>query len=545
MVDFEEVNEQVWQGVSGYVARIKEIVDDQGLEPPLEEFSFSMEPGGFKIRRVPRPSRLISHLESEDQRNDDDRIESIKAEEMEDVAKWFAESDQGYPPHPAIEDTIESKEDLIEYYISDLSNFSETVIDYQTGIEYPEEDIPVELTDRVAGLTISKDAFDLAFGDEFKPRYPGTGEYHVMVVLHSFSGLGAENSLNLQPLETNWEKREYDIELLSDISISKLTDSEKSGLATYVKSRQLRNEPHATPSGMDGPQYKIDFTFEINDRSSTQVHRQSNSESTATHACEKASDLAYDVLTGLRLFKPSSSSAYLGPAYELKTNWHSRTLGVAGIGHSNIHKHTEYRSNFYRYHMRPHEAPYFESFWDEYGDVTNDDSLSNPTRRFNQIYQKSSVEDQILDSFIGIESSILADTDAMYSYRLPIRTLLLLHEKSKYSGEYLFDFSELLYAFRNNIVHNNKSLELLIQREKDRGTFSDSSIESDITQYEFRDRAKYLLAKTILRYSNICGTVGVGINEFNREVLSAHANDLLKNLPALETQLEQKLKDRI
>lgn len=38
-------------------------------------------------------------------------------------------------------------------------------------------------------------------------------------------------------------------------------------------------------------------------------------------------------------------------------------------------------------------------------------------------------------------------------------------------GEYLFDFSELLYGFRNDIVHNNQSLELLIQRKKDRGIF--------------------------------------------------------------------------
>ncbi|MDL0145419.1 HEPN domain-containing protein, partial [Halobacterium salinarum] len=376
-------------------------------------------------------------------------------------------------------------------------------------------------------------------------RYPGTEEHQVIVVLHSFSGLGEDYSVNLQPVETEWEKREFEIELLSDISLSKLTDSEKSGLATYVQSRQLQNEPHATPSGMDGPQYKIEFTFEINDRSSTQVHRHSSSESTAMHGCEKASELAYDVLTGLRLFKPSSPSAYLGPAYELKTNWHSRTLDVAGIGSSNIHRHTEYRSNIHRYHMRPHEIPYFESFWDKYGDVTNHDSLSNPTRRFNQIYQKSSVEDQILDIFIGIESSILTDTDAMYSYRLPIRTLLLLHDESKYDGEYLFDLSELLYGFRNDIVHNNQSLELLIQRKKDRGDFSDSSIESDIKQYEFRDRARYLLAKTIIRYSDLCGSSGVGINKFNKKEISEHANDLLKHLPDLETQLNQKLEDRI
>jgi hypothetical protein len=483
MVDFSQVNQKVWEGTSGYVEGIEEIVEQEGQEPPLEEFSFSMEPGGFRQRRVPRPSSLISYLESEDQRNDDDRIKTIQREELEDVAEWLAESDNGYPPHPAVEDNIQSKEDLIDYYVRDLSGFAETAIDYQTGIEYPEEDVPVELIDRIAGLNISKDAFDLAFDDEFTLRYSGTGEYRVIVVLHSFSGLGDDYSVNLQPLETEWEKREFEIELLSDISVSKLTNGEKSGLATYVKSRQLRNEPHATPSGMDGPQYKIDFTFEVNDRSSTQVHRHSSSESTAMHACERASELAYEVLTGLRLFKPSSSSAYLGPAYELKTNWHSRTLGVACVGHSNIHRHTEYRSNFYRYHMKPHEVRFFESFWDEYGAVINDDSFSNPTRRFNQIFQKSSIEDQILDSFIGIESSVLADTDAMYSYRLPIRTLLLLHEESKYSGEYLFDFSELLYAFRNNIVHNNKSLESLIQRKKDRGDFSNSSIESDITQY--------------------------------------------------------------
>ena len=428
MVDFEEVGGHVWQGVSEYAERIKEIVEEQDREPPLEEFSFSMEPGGFRVRQVPRPSRIISRLESEYQRNDDDRIENIQEEELGDVARWLAESDHGYSPHPAIEDEIESKEDLIEYYIGDLSNFTEIVIDYQTGIEYPDEDRPVEVIDRIAGLDISRDAFDLAFDDEFKLRYPGTEEHRVIVVLHSFSGLGGDYSVDLQPLETEWEKREFEIELLSDISISKLTDSEKSGLATYVKSRQFRNEPHATPSGMDGPQYKLEFTFRINDRSSTQVHRHSTSESTARYGCEKAGELAYDVLTGLRLFKPSSSSAYLGPAYELKTNWHSQTLEVAKIGHSNIHRHTEYRSNFNRYHIRPHEITHFESFWDEHGDVINNKHFSNPTRRFNQIYQKSSVEDQILDSFIGIESSILADTDAMYSYRLPIRVLILLHE---------------------------------------------------------------------------------------------------------------------
>ena len=115
MVDFEEVGGQVWQGVSDYAERIKEIVEEQDREPPLEEFSFSMEIGGFEIRNVPRPSRIISHLESEYRRNDDDRIKNIQEEELGDVARWLAESDHGYPPHPAIEDEIESKEDLIEY----------------------------------------------------------------------------------------------------------------------------------------------------------------------------------------------------------------------------------------------------------------------------------------------------------------------------------------------------------------------------------------------------------------------------------------------
>lgn len=336
MVDLEEVREQIWQGVSGYSERIKEIVEEQEREPPLEELSFSMELGGFRIQRVPRPSKLLSYLETENRRNGDDRIESIKTEELGDVAEWLAETDYGYPTHPFAGDNIESKEDLIEYYVTDLSNFTETVIDYQTGIEYPEEDTPVELMNTTAGMAISRDAFDLAFNDEFKLRYPGKEEHSIIVVLNSFSGLGEDYSINIQPLETEWEMREFEIELLSDISISKLTESEKSGLATYVKSRPFRNDPHAAPSGMDGPWYKIKFTFEINDRSSTQVHKHTSSQSTAVHSCRKASELAYDVLTSLRMFKPCSASAYLGPAYELKTNWHSRTLGVAEIGHSNI-----------------------------------------------------------------------------------------------------------------------------------------------------------------------------------------------------------------
>lgn len=544
----DEIEEKVRKAVLDYVGSARDVIEQAERGSRLEEFYFAGGHGGFTQRHVPKPSETIQRVQSLDRQREDqneDRIENIQNEAFEEVAEWMMETDHRYPPHPSIVDNIDSEEELVDYYINDLGNFAETVIDYQTGLVYLQNPVPHELIDQREMLDLSDEAFKLAFNTEFALRYPGVGRHKIILPLLSFHGFD-DCSVELNPHQTQWQREEYEIELTTPIHISSLSEGERGGLATYVDDQSLRNEPHALP-GVDGPEYKIQMTFEVHDRAEQQSHRHQPVKNTGRIANEVGSEVAYEVLTGLRLFKPSDRSVYLGPAYELVPNWHSQTIGVENIGFTYTHRQTKYRSSsFYSYSLHPHEVPSFESFWEEYrSKISEDGVFSNAIRRFNQIYRKNTVEDQLVDIFIGIESSLLADTDAMYSLRLPIRTVVVLQEASKYDSRYLYDFVRFLYQFRNNIVHNNQSAETLIQRYSDRGEIRDSAVQDDIDQYEFRNVGRYLLAKIILRYIVLHEASGKALNNFNRDILGPHISDLLHELPELENTLETRLEDRI
>jgi hypothetical protein len=138
-------------------------------------------------------------------------------------------------------------------------------------------------------------------------------------------------------------------------------------------------------------------------------------------------------------------------------------------------------------------ADEFKRFWREYKSyfyLNERNSITNPLRRFNQMDQKSILEDALIDSVIAFESTLLQEIGQTESYRfrMPLRASLLLDDGTEYSRDFIYNFFRELYDERSAIVHRGKQI-------------SDTEIEGEnMSPSEFVKQAREFLRITLLQY---------------------------------------------
>lgn len=85
--------------------------------------------------------------------------------------------------------------------------------------------------------------------------------------------------------------------------------------------------------------------------------------------------------------------------------------------------------------------------------------LSIGLRRFNQSYERSILEDQLVDLTIVLESTLLADRAEEMTYRLAIRGAILLADaETLWNPQKSRDLLTTMYDVRSRIVHDGLSL---------------------------------------------------------------------------------------
>jgi hypothetical protein len=146
-----------------------------------------------------------------------------------------------------------------------------------------------------------------------------------------------------------------------------------------------------------------------------------------------------------------------------------------------------------RCQLNEEDAGDFKEFWNKYKSyfyLEERNSITNPLRRFNQMDQKSILEDALIDSVIAFESTLLQEIGQTESYRfrMPLRASLLLEKSTGRNRDFIYQFFRELYDARSAIVHRGSEI---------------SSIEiedQNLTPKEFIHQAREFLRHTLIEY---------------------------------------------
>ena len=114
-------------------------------------------------------------------------------------------------------------------------------------------------------------------------------------------------------------------------------------------------------------------------------------------------------------------------------------------------------------HIAEDRALEIHQFWSTHRDriATDHDKFQNPLARFERMFSRESLEDQLVDCVVGCETTVLkGGSPGGNRYRLGVRTAVLLgnHNSLDWSPERIAEFFKTLYEQRNGVVHEDKPL---------------------------------------------------------------------------------------
>ncbi len=147
------------------------------------------------------------------------------------------------------------------------------------------------------------------------------------------------------------------------------------------------------------------------------------------------------------------------------------------------------------------------------------EKFQNPLARFERMFSRETLEDQLVDCVVGCETTILkGGSRGGNSYRLGIRTAVLLgHYNSQgWEATEVSKFFKSLYKYRNRVVHDDKSLPK-DPSDDDRITVGDSEFLAS----EFLMRARELYSDVIREYLDLVVTEEVPIHAINKRIDAA------------------------
>jgi hypothetical protein len=229
----------------------------------------------------------------------------------------------------------------------------------------------------------------------------------------------------------NFESEVEEIEL-NGIKINKFTDEEKKEIW------KLRTFSYLSSHELADLKFKLVIPYEIKKGSS--------------HTHKSALEIAEKVITALRLFK--AGVVYFTETYSFPITFSPHT----GISSSLSLDHA-IRPRGDKFNLKKNEVKNCIKFWHEFREIIlkENQGLNIAIRKFNDSYNRLKLEDKIIDLTIGFESTILHGIKEELSYRLRLRTALLLGENFDERKRISKTMKEL-YDRRSEIVHQGKNL---------------------------------------------------------------------------------------
>lgn len=376
--------------------------------------------------------------------------------------------------------------------------------------------------DYAGDLQFDQDAFDFAYADHIAPLYMSTHQHRIVFPLARVI-LRPENindpfKVELPPMKQSLDRREYLVEILNDLSISRLSDDEMTAMQTYGVPGMI-TQPDQTQKRL-GWASALEVECEVTHRpiKHNPEHVGLDQSWTGHQMLWTASEIAKQVVTTIRLWDPENYAGF-GPGYLLRDSWKTYRDISADVANIIIPQFRQRGKAFTKdaVEIQETEIDEFRSFWEESGPYCSfesgrDHTLRNSLKRFNRMYERASPEDRIIDAYIGFETTLIRGDPASV---LPERAEILLEEHGTYNGEQIRAFMENLRHIRNEIVHNDASIT-----EERLGDASDAE-----SPREYSPEVRRYLAEVIIAYTHLLGSPGESIQKVNVDILDNQIDD--------------------
>lgn len=144
------------------------------------------------------------------------------------------------------------------------------------------------------------------------------------------------------------------------------------------------------------------------------------------------------------------------------------------------------------------------------------DKFQNPLARFERMFSRESLEDQLVDCVVGCETTVLkGGSPGGNKYCLGVRTAVLLGEQNarNWSSERIGEFFRTLYECRNEVVHEDTALP-----DEPSGDDWITVKDEEFLASTFLIRARELYADLILEYLDLVASQDVSIQDVNEQI---------------------------
>jgi len=405
---------------------------------------------------------------------------------FEEVAEWMIEKEAT----PNLDKVIRGPPDENEYTNERIIN----------GIRRVLRDLAGNVMDCAGGFEYNEEDFERIFDELIVPLYSEDIISTFIIPLDNFDSEDGEVSLS-PPDYVDQLDQVVEVE---EFKISEFTHNERSGI------HNEKQTPDEKIFGYDTRMVRTTHKLKIRIRTQQVPVRLIDS-------------LADHVLFSLRLIKPKSDID-LGKKYQKSDRYESYEYEIPSVFDVNI-----FQTNENKRGISPHidrngykveNLEMIGEFWNQYSEnipappIRQDrGAYSRPIERLNQMYEKSRLEDAIIDCAIAMESTLIKDGGKM-----PQRAVVALEEEDEHSPSFIYDFFRTLWAERNNVVHEDSKIE---------------SVQIDGEEYsahEFIRLSRFFLSKVIIRYIDLeKENEDMNTTQINRDILQPKIAKRLKS----------------
>ncbi|WP_255198510.1 HEPN domain-containing protein [Halorarius litoreus] len=494
-----EVRDAMREATRSYIEQLSE----QVAEIPSGTY-LAAESGFFTVlteEGYPRPSLLLE---------DDIAVEPTP---FEDVAGQIADAlEVDIEPTMTIDEEGNGRHthhDLHPRLVEACIDFAGLVMDY------------------AGDVTFSEEAFATAYEENFEPRLSDRPRYTILVPMWGISFVDNEQV-------TLDADTQFDIEFegpytVTGIEIGKPNTLEQNGMATFAKDAG----PEPRPSL--GQKYTPDYLLRIelsrrgtyrefranidhplgDERTLASVHLRPNDRVSHNVVQSFVDDVIDTLECCLRLLYPFSNPEFEGGYVTAPGPLRYRDLAVDVVNQVRVDRRDRDGDVAT---LDASRIASLETFWAEYANriASNSGEFHRPLERYNDMYERDSVEDAVLDCIIAIENLLLNDVrGSSYSFRIGLRSGILLegveYKRRSWSKDEVYRFMQQLYGIRGDIVHENQTVAEIIEA----ANHDPLASQHPATIQEY---SRQLLSRLLTQYLKYAVQEGISPQDLNTEI---------------------------
>ena len=493
-----ELDDNLRQLIKNGVRTVIERSSDKGLKPPTQTFH-KLSSNGF-IQNTEK----VSVRAPGDLFNDGELFNTLYAGEFSEAARLIYDQ----LPEPLDGDQL-SEAERINSIEQGLFEFVGVVLNYTGNFQFDE------------------DAFVTAFEEQFEPRFTDREYSRFLLVLKNTS-IEPDITIDLKT-EIQGSPDYLGPYAVDTLRIRPLDRLEEVGIATHESPEESALEPLEVLD-TSGPNAALEIVLrrrrpyrsiarEIDD---TEISPWARPDFDVTpvdvYPWQQLTNvieyLAASVRRCLRLLCPIGVVGY-EKGYHLVPGWET----YRGIGTpATFELEFECPSSTTGTHLAEDRALEIRRAWEAHRHqlTPDNDRFQNPLSRFERMFSRESLEDQLVDCVVGCETTVLkGGSPGGNKYRLGVRTAVLLGDRNNryWSSDRVGEFFRTMYEYRNKVVHEDTTLP-----DKPSSGERIAVGEERFIASTFLVRARELYANLILEYLNLVTSQDMSLQEINKQI---------------------------